>query len=229
MADYRHGLLPSGAAAATLPNIAALPFPVTVNHTASSLATVIGSTKPIIINGDDPRVVPHAIMCLAFASTWDYDITLTGPAGIAHTWTGTIARGISKTINDGGSSETGVAKTTIHSAYSRALVAGTLTFPVNTARIDDSSTSSTPNHQLQIQINPIGAITFYPQLSKWICQRSPFLFFAGVVDGSDSATVADNGSGTATSGLTIGGADWELTGNDVVTFSGTIEPSAWLA
>ena len=229
--DFQRGLLPVGAS--VLPpeeyGFSALPFQPTINHTD---ATVPQSPRRAIEipGGDDPRKIPPLILAVFFASGWDFDISISGPAGLAYTWTGTIARGRTKNINDGGATETGTALTTIKQAWSAGFFPPSvlaLSYPEQKCRWNESLTADTPEESLVFEISPYD-VTYYAIPNVWTFSPD---FFAGVNDGTsggDQATVSHSGSGENVSGLTICGVDCDLNGNDVVSFFGTMTPTGFL-
>lgn len=228
--DFQRGLLPAGASVLQPAEygISSLPFQPAINHTSTS---VPGFTKAIQIpGGDDPRKVPPLIAAVFFASGWQFNISLSGPGGISHAWTGSVNRGISKNTNDGGTSETGTALTSIKQAWSAGLfpsLGGEVGYPNQSTIYNESLTSTPPESELIFNFSP-SAVTFYAIPNQWVFAPS---FFAGINDGTlggDQATVSSSGSGDATSGLSVCGVEFELFGNDVVSFSGTITPTGWL-
>ena len=228
--DFQRGLLPAGATPLP-PNeygFSSLPYQPAINHTAASVPSF---TKAIQIpGGDDPRKVPPLIAAVFFASGWQFNISLSGPGGISHAWTGSVNRGIFKDINDAGTTEAGIALTSIKQAWSAGLYpefGGQVGYPEQDARYEESLTSTPPESLLTFLLNPY-YVTFYAIPNQWVFAPS---FFAGINDGTiggDQATVSSIGSGDATSGLSVCGVEFELFGNDVVSFSGTITPSGWL-
>jgi len=221
--DFRGGLLPTGADAVNLPQIAALPYRITIDHTSAGIDEALAGNYKFWTQGrGDIRKVPNSIVALCYAATWEFDISISGDGG-AKSWSGELKRGIF--YND--AIETGTQLVTQVDAFSRGIYPPeTLPeFKSGIMRWEESDTESEVETLLEIRLNP-ASITYVAADDTWIIDST---FFAGTTSEFEESTVASSGDGDDTAGLTICGDTWTLKGDNVSSFSGTITPLTWLA
>lgn len=238
--DFRHGLLPSGADPADCPNVEGLPFPIEIDHTTDSVATIIGSFRPLIIPGrGDVRLLPQALVSIAYACEWEFTATLEGD-GTTATWSGTLKRGLTREKDDADPEViTGTAITTLHEAFSRGLsIGGVLRYPEQNA-IWQESDSTGGGSSFSISIDAIDAFTYYPVHDVWIVQVAG-VFGNGIsVNGNVSRDTEDAvpvavrsvafGGDSDVIGATFCGAAWQTSGSNVTAFTLSATPTVWLS
>jgi len=220
--DFRYGLQPDGTLDSAASQLRGFPYRIVVDHVSADIDAALAGSKYFWVQGTgDMRRVPHSITALAFAATWDFDISLDGDGG-AMTWTGTLKRGISS--NNG--TETGTQLTSQFDAFSRGIVlpATVATYREQRMRYEVSDTSDTPETFLVLQFD-VDVVTYVVADDTWYVGS---LFTAATFTSPDTTVVSSGGSGDPTTGLTICGDTWNLIGNDVTAFSGTITPATWL-
>jgi len=223
--DFRIGILPAGSLAVSKASIPSIPFPFTIDHTSADVYAALASTGTShrfwAQGKGNIRAVPNSVVALVYASTWDFDVSLSGIGG-SMTWDGTLKRGV--VYNSG--AETGTQLFTQRDVFSRGIYPPDpdVEFKDGDLRWTDSDTESVTETFFQIVFD-INTIIYVAADDSWIVGSQ---FFAGTTNSGDTTTVSSSGSGTETSGLTICGETWKLLGEDVGGFSGSITPATWL-
>jgi hypothetical protein len=217
------GLLPAGSFPTERQQIAAYPYPITIDRT-----TLLRPTYQLWIPGNgDMRAVPKSLVAIAFAAQYSFAVSLETIAGSA-AWSGAFTRGIYRDING---IETGTAITSQRQAFSRVLI------PPETEDSEFRSSftryefSNIPegegaNDVIRIWLDP-ERITYSTIRDEWSIYS---LFDCGYDNGEGEGGSASISSGGAEiNGLTICGDPWKLTGVGVTSLSGSIAPSGWLS
>lgn len=228
--DFRLGLIPAGVADPPSEyGLGVLPFTPVIDYTSTAAPTA--PNYPLTVPGDasgDMRIVPGLVMAFAYAKTWGFSITMNGPGGIAHTWSGSIARGRKKTITDGGTSESGTALTTLSQAWDAGIIppeTEDATFPDQATEWDEAVTTGSPEQFLEFVFDPL-TIQYLVIPNVWVIGATIGM---GITDGDDNtATAGDSGGSGTVSGLTVCGVPWPLGGTDVSSLAGDISPTEWL-
>jgi hypothetical protein len=225
--DFRIGILPAGSLAVSKASIPSIPFPFTIDHTSADVYAALASTGTShrfwAQGKGNIRAVPNSVVALVYASTWDFDVSLSGIGG-SMTWAGTLKRG--RFIQNG--VETGTQLFTQRDAFSQGIYPPDPDPEFKDSSIFriDSDTESETETFLQITFNP-RSLVYVVADDTWIV-NSLFSAFTYSNSTSDITSVASSGTGTETSGLTICGETWKLMGEDVGGFSGSITPATWL-
>jgi hypothetical protein len=221
--DFRGGLLPAGSDAVNLPQIAALPYPITIDHSSTDIDEALAGNYKFWVQGrGDIRKVPNSIVALCYAATWEFNVSIGGDGGSA-TFSGELKRGIS--AEDG--VETGTQIVTQRDAFSRGI------YPPETLpeykdsemSFESNDTESEIQTTLLIRFNPT-VLTYVAADDTWIVDSS---FLAGTFTEGATTTVSSQGAGDDITGLEVCGDTWTLKGNNALSFSGTITPLTWLA
>jgi|688.fasta_scaffold481863_1 hypothetical protein len=224
--DFRTGILPTGALAYVKAQLQSIPFPISIDHTSTDVNEALastGSNRRFWAQGKgNIKAVPDSIVALVYAATWDFDVSLSGVGG-AMTWSGTLKRGVDYRSGV----ETGLQLFTQREAFSLGIYPPDpdAKYKVGNFIWEYSDTESETETFFRIDLDP-RSLLYVAADDSWILGSG---FFAGTTNGSDTTTVGSSGTGTETSGLTICGETWKLSGEEVGSFGGSITPATWLA
>lgn len=179
----------------------------------------------------DVRLVPPAICALLYGRTFDFDVTFSA-VGITQNWTGTLSRGEQTEIDDGGTTVTGTALTTILSTWSLRgsplkPAEGRSRYWSNLGPGDDQE-----EFDLILGDTDYWPLWYFAALDEWVVYNGlidlTVRLYSDAEADSGSAGSRFHGGDPDVEGLTFCGVPWTLGGDNVTSLSGEITVATWL-
>lgn len=179
----------------------------------------------------DVRRVPAAICALLYGRTFDFEVSFSA-VGLSQTWSGTVTRGKTTWIDDGGTEVTGVELATIRDTWS--LRGSPLAPAEGQSRWISDLNPGDNAEEFALTLGDTDGwnIWYFAALDEWVVHNdfirvSASLYNGGTDEfGNTGSTVHD--SEPELTGLTFCGFPWSLGGVNVTSLSGSIDVVTWL-